>query len=73
MDHIHHSHRHFHSRRAAPRVTLPEMPSPTALAQRALAHLVARKSADVCDTDEDLAQCRKYTQIPKLPIILGVV
>lgn len=76
MDRIHHSHRHFHSRRAFQRIAMPEVPSVTELAERTLVHLVARATAtvDECETTkEDLPQCRKPTEIPKLPIILGVV
>jgi hypothetical protein len=70
MDHLHqHIERAQHSRIHMPRFDIRALPSRTAAVQRSVVELAARATC----TDEDAPECRKPTQIPKLPIILGVV
>ncbi|KAF2275146.1 uncharacterized protein EI97DRAFT_78533 [Westerdykella ornata] len=69
MDHRHHAHRHRHSRRETFYPEIPGIPSRTTAMDMSPVQLMPRSTC----TDPDAPECRKPTQIPTLPIVLGVV
>jgi hypothetical protein len=72
MDHhSRHMRRSSHSSIHVPRFDVRDIiPSKTAAVERSIVELTAR--APKC-TDDDAPECRKPTQVPTLPIVLGVV